>query len=85
MLFQEGSRKKFCCVNAEGIDAPAEKKGTAFHKTGDRFQQCCHSINREHPNRGLAQKAFVFFVLNGMEARPETFQTPAKGTAGNKV
>ncbi len=50
------------------------------HETAERGEQCCQSVDREHPDRGNAGQ-FEISSAEGLERGEDDFQKPAEQSA----
>ncbi len=82
-FFQQTSGDEFPKENGAGIDAPPKQRPFFLNPTGDRSQKSSHSVDGEHPDRGMAYELHLP-PLKGFEACPEDFQAPADKSAEDK-
>lgn len=82
-FFQQTSGDEFRKENGTGVDAPPKQRSFFSNPTGDGRKKGGHSVDRKHPDGGLAYKLHLP-PLKGFEARPEDFQAPADKSAEDK-
>lgn len=83
MTFQGKAAAKFAEENKQGVDASPEEKGTFGKQAVNRRDKTGHSVNRKHPDGGVAGQCKVFFV-KGMKTGKQDFEAPSQSAAHDK-
>ena len=70
----------------DGIDQPAQPELLMFQQPSQRPKEKSHSVDGEHPQRGLSsQFSIEVFICKAGERRDQDFPTPANTAAEQEV
>lgn len=82
-FFQKYAAQILCQENPTRIDAAPHPDALFPEQPGNGREQKGHPVNGKHPDGGMPHQ-FQLPPLQGLQAGPENFQTPAQKSAKNK-
>lgn len=84
MFFEQPAAEIFKRKNAGSVDPSAKEQGEFLQQGIDFPDDRSHSVNREHPDRGVPGQRQIFFAERSQRSE-NNLHTPSRQTADGKV